>query len=74
MTVAELLQASTDAHRVALILRRQRDPGHRKPLQSAYDYRLQALEADPKRADTAWSMERADHDALMAFYAKHLAS
>ena len=73
MTVAELLQASTDAHRAALLLRNRRDPAYRTYLQSAYDHRTEALKADPERADLAWTLERANHEALMAFYEKHLA-
>lgn len=70
--VADLLQASQEAHRAALILRQRRDPAYIPHLVRAHDLRLKALEADPKRVDPSWLMERANHDALMAFYEKHL--
>ena len=72
MAVADLLSASQDAHRAALILRQHRDPAYLSRLTDARDLRLQALAADPERIDPAWGLERANHDALMAFYAKHL--
>lgn len=73
MSVAELLSASREAHRSALLLRQRRDPAHRDMLSQARDFRVQAVEADPAFVDPAWADERANHGALMAFYAKHLA-
>ena len=70
--VADLLQASQEAHRAALMLRQRRDPEYIPRLIQAQTLRLQALTEDPERTDPAWAMERASHDALMAFYEKHL--
>jgi len=70
--VADLLAASQAAHQTALLLRQRRDTAHRDHLIRARDLRLEAHAADPAHADPAWALERADHDALLVFYARML--
>jgi hypothetical protein len=38
---------------------------------SALDTRLQAQQLDPDHTDPAWALDRGQHDALIAFYAKY---
>lgn len=70
MTVSELLAASAAFHEASLP--RKGVPRDKFKLLQAASLRVEALAADPEMSDSAWSLGKANHQDLMAFYAENL--
>lgn len=66
MGVSELLAASAAAHQASLPIKgRARDMA---ALARAASLRLEALALDPEMSDESWTIGKASHADLMAFY------